>query len=143
MTKFKSVFQAPDTSPASATTAVGTTLPGFGDFDSFLCLATLQGATGGTLDVYLQISPDGGTTWIDFVHFAQLAASAAQVNKTFSVTRSVQQLALQSVGTGISPALAANTVLGGNFGDRIRTLYVAGVGTSAGATQTVTFYAAT
>ncbi len=37
------------------------------------------------------------------------------------------------VGKNLTPALAANTVVGGAWGDRIRALYTAGVSTSAGA----------
>jgi hypothetical protein len=54
------------TSPSSASTAVlGTAVFGLSDCDIIRVYATLQGATGGTLDVYLQTSFDGGTTWYD------------------------------------------------------------------------------
>lgn len=36
---------------------------------------------GDTLDVYIQHSPDGGTTWFDFVHFAQFLGTSAAAKR--------------------------------------------------------------
>jgi cellobiose phosphorylase len=55
----------------------------------------------------------------------------------WNVSKSAQQTTLATVGTGTSPALTANSILGGDWGDRLRTLMVAGSGTSAGAAQTI------
>ena len=41
-----------------------------------------------------------------------------------------------------TPALAVNTVLSGSLGNNLRVVFVAGVGTSAGAAQTITAYCA-
>jgi hypothetical protein len=127
------------TSPASATTAViGAPLTGLGPYRSILILATIQGGTGGTLDLYLQASPDGGTTWVDYAHFAQLAAAAAQVNRLVTVSKAGNSGAAPvTVGTGLTPALAASTVVGGDFGDRLRLIGTGGAGTNAGAAQTI------
>jgi hypothetical protein len=125
------------TSPSSATTTAFTPATGLGGYRSMAVYAALQGGTGGTLDVYVQISPDGGTTWVDYAHFAQLAAGAAQVFRLFTVSKAGQQTAIATVGTGTSPALAASTVVGGDWGDRLRVVAVAGAGTTAGAAQTI------
>lgn len=106
------------------------------NYDSLRVVATLQGGTGGTLDVYLQTSVDG-SSWYDYAHFAQMADGAAQATRSFSVARSAQQTSITTVGVGASPALAANTVLGGDFGTQMRAVCVAGAGTSAGAAQTI------
>lgn len=130
-----------DTSPASASTAAGDTVNGMGAFDAITILATLTGATGGTLDVYLQSSWDGGTTWYDLVHFTQLAAAgAARTYKaTLALSTTITTVGKGSVGTpGV--ALAANTVAAGHWGDQIRAVYVAGVGTSAGAAQLIEIF---
>lgn len=100
---------------------------------SMTVYASLIGATGGTLDLYLQFSPDGGTTWVDYAHFGQLAAGASAIMKAFSVSRAGQQTTLTTVGAGTSPALGAGTVLGGDWGDQLRVLAVSGAGTTAGA----------
>ena len=102
-------------------------------------VAELVGATGGTLDVYLQTSDDGGTTWYDWAHFPQLAAGASAIKYAFSVP-SAGELGITTIGSGTSPALAANTVVGGPWGDRIRALYVAGASTSAGAAVVINIY---
>jgi hypothetical protein len=127
------------TSPASATTAaIGTPLTGLGQYRSLQILATIQGGTGGTLDLYLQTSPDGGTTWVDYAHFAQLAAGAAAVTRLITVSKGGSSGATPvTVGTGTTPALAVNTVVGGDFGDRLRLIGTGGAGTNAGATQTI------
>jgi len=122
-----------DTTPASASTAVGSHVGGLHEYDSLAIVASLVGATGGTLDIYLQISPDQGTTWVDYAHFAQLAGGAAAVTKVWTVSRGAQQTTATTVGTGTSVALAANTIIGGEWGDRMRAVYVAGAGTSVGA----------
>jgi len=106
------------------------------NYDALSIRATLTGATGGTLDVYLQTSVDG-TEWRDYAHFAQLADGAAVATYGFSVSRSGQQTSITAIGKDLTPALAANSVLGGDFGNQMRALYVAGAGTSAGAAQVI------
>jgi hypothetical protein len=101
--------------------------------------ATLQGATGGTLDVYVQVSYDGGVSWSDYVHFAQLLAGAAAVTYGVSMSRSNGD-ALAVVGKNTTPLLAAGDWRDGEWGNAVRLLFVAGAGTSAGATQTVKFF---
>jgi len=136
------------TSPAAASTVAGTALLGsqtdlrsqkLSGFKSMRVEATLQGATGGTLDVYLQVSYDGGVTWSDYVHFAQLAAGAASVTYGVSMSRSNGD-ALAAVGKGTTPLLAAGDWRDGEWGDAARLLFVAGGGTSAGAVQSVKIF---
>lgn len=131
------------TSPAAASTVAGTGLATtigaavkMSGFKSMRIEATLQGATGGTLDVYVQVSYDGGVTWSDYVHFPQLAAAAGAVTYGVSMSRSNGD-ALAVVGKGTSPLLAAGDWRDGEWGDAARLLFVAGGGTSAGAAQTV------
>lgn len=107
-------------------------------FNSLNIVAQLVGATGGTLDVHVQFSPDGGTTWVDFIHFPQLLGSASAVKYAAAVSQSGQTSAPIVVGTNLNPALAANTVVGGAWGDQLRLVMVAGSGTSAGAAVKVT-----
>lgn len=130
------------TSPASASTAASTNFVGdLSYFNALSFIATLQGGTGGTLDVYLQTSFDDGVTWYDYAHYAQLAAGAAQSRILWHVNRSTSVTAPTTIGTGTSPALAVSTINGGAWGDRLRLLFVAGAGTSAGASQSVSIIA--
>jgi len=58
---------------ASATEAVTINAPNLYDSAVFLLSVTAAATdVGDTLDVYLQHSPDGGTTWDDFAHFTQV-----------------------------------------------------------------------
>jgi hypothetical protein len=123
------------TSPASATTAAATeSFKNLPRFDWLVIDADLQGATGGTLDVYLQRKAPGTDQWYDYAHYAQLTAGGAAVSYT------IQPLAIQgitTVGKGTSPALVAGTCTGGHPGEEMRILFTAGAGTSAGAAQTI------
>ncbi len=103
------------------------------DFDAVDVTADLVGATGGTLDVYLQTSNDG-SSWYDSVHFAQLAAGAAAVSYRVTLARFGQPASAAPVvvGKNGTPALAAGTAVQ-SFGTRARLVMVAGSGTSAAA----------
>jgi len=128
------------TSPNAASTVAVTPVIGFGKFDAIKIEAELQGATGGTLDVYIQVSHDWHPIlqtgkFVDYVHFTQLAAAASPIiyNVDPALTNSITV-----IGKNLVPALAAGTVAGGYWGDAMRLLFVAGASTSAGALQTVT-----
>lgn len=133
------------TSPSSASTAVLSGLAaGLEGFDEVRIDADLVGATGGTLDVYVQrqVALDAeisGGVWVDWIHFPQLGAGAAAVRYSVSPGAGV---AISPVGVGTdasagTPALAANTSVGGHPGSAVRVVCVAGVSTSAGATVKV------
>lgn len=144
-----------ETSPSAASTAASSAAvagssgaagiamlaTGLDGYLSLTVVAKLVGATGGTLDIYLQTSPDAGATWVDYAHFPQLAGGAAAIKYEFVVSQGIQTAAPIVVGINTTPALAANTVVGGAWGDRIRLLMVAGAGTSAGAAVNITISA--
>jgi hypothetical protein len=136
-------FKITGTSPAAAGTAiVGVVLAGLERYDWFTIDAALVGATGGTLDVYLQrrVAMDSadevtGAVWADWLHFTQLASGAAAIkyslqsgaDKTISAVAHGTDLA---AGT---PVLSSGSFVGGHPGSAIRCVCVAGASTSAGA----------
>lgn len=126
------------TSPAAASTVVhAVTFDGLEKYDWFTIDADLAGATGGTLDVYLQRKL-ASNVWRDWVHFPQLAAAAAAVK--YSITsQPASAITVCGGGTDAAPgvALAVNTAMGGHPGQEVRIIFVAGVSTSAGAAQTI------
>lgn len=129
------IFTISDTSPAAASTAVGTVIAGLGDYPFLRVDASLVGATGGTLDVYLQrqIKPDA---WADWLHFAQLASGASAIKYSVIAAHALSTtITTSNRGTDAAPGvtLAAATFVGGHPGDRVRAVYVAGASTSAGA----------
>ncbi len=136
----RQLFIIDDTSPASASTAIGDPCKGLLGYDWFTIDALLVGATGGTLNVYLQrkVASDAevtGGVWVDWLSFAQLSAGAAAVR--YSV-HSGSSTTIQTVASGTdasagTPALTAGTFVGGHPGDQVRAVYVAGASTSAGA----------
>ncbi len=124
-----------DTSPASAITATGDVLQGLGLYSWFTIDAALVGATGGTLDVYLQRKV--GATWVDWYHFTQLTAGGAAVRYTID-TRSVKSDGATTVGSGTTPAINQATLSCQHPGNEVRALYVAGVSTTLGAAVSIT-----
>lgn len=141
MSVMKRVQTVKATSPATAGNAVLGIISGLDRYAYFVVDALLAGATGGLLDVYLQrkvVEADGTTRWVDWLHFPQLTAGATAQNYTATPTASA---GINAVGAGTSPTLAANTFIGGHPGAEVRVLAVAGSGTSAGASQSVTINA--
>lgn len=141
--RFVKLLTLTDTSPASASTAVGDILGGLAKFDFITVDATLTGATGGTLDVYLQRElgqPESGV-WADWYHFAQLADGAAATHVSFNSYMANAAVYPVTIGIGTTGtpavALSAGTLVTPTPGMRIRYVFVAGAGTSAGAAQTV------
>lgn len=133
------------TSPnaASTTAIVATSDPTVVDFsraDAIRCYADLIGATGGTLDTYLQYKLQTNL-WSDFCQFGQLAAGAG------ATTFAAATLALKAsridgpatvvkdtdaaVGTQIPIGIAIKVISGGL--GTIRVVCVSGTGTTVGA----------
>ena len=144
MTAKATTFKLTGTTPnAPGTALVQQYVGGFSEFDSFTILGDLVGATGGTLDLYLQrrVVADG-SVWADWLHFTQLAGGAAATRLHYSSQQNPAAAAGVAVGimndalTG-AVALAANTITPGHPGDALRLVAVAGAGTSAGALVSV------
>ena len=107
------------------------------EYDAVDVIAEIQGATGGNLDVYVQTSPDGGINWYDIIHFPQATAASAVKYYQAPISNATATTAPVVVGKNLVPALAANVVVNGAFSDRMRLVFVAGAGTSAGAVVVV------
>jgi hypothetical protein len=98
--------------------------------DLFGMLSCTAVPTGGapTLDVYLQTTPDGGTTWQDIAHY-QFTTSTA--NRFFSICGSA---AGSTATVAASDAqLSGDTVRQGPWGDQLRLKWVFAAGGSTGA----------
>lgn len=109
-------------------------------WESMAITATMQGATGGPLDVYIQACiDDTGTLWNDVVHFAQLAAAAAPVTKRWTNCRWNAQTAPVVTGDLVIPVGAGEVVIQGEWGERLRVKVIAGALTTAGAPITIRF----
>lgn len=128
------------TSPAAASTVIHTVL-----FTADICRAdrlvidaALLGATGGTLDIYLQRNV-ATNVWVDWVHFPQLAAGAVAIKYTLTVTGDNTAIVVtgQSTDASITAALAVNTSTNTIPTGPVRIVFVAGASTSAGAAQTI------
>lgn len=115
-------------------TALADVIGNLSEYKDVTVVSKLQGATGGTLDVYLQ-SWDG-TDWVDWLHYTQLAALTPAASLVYVPDYPIAH-ALVTVGRNLTPALAVNSSVGGHPGEALRMLFVAGAGTSAGALQTM------
>lgn len=112
-TNGQSVLQA-STVFATGTT-VGTTTTGLGGYHEAVVVINTTAVTGSpTGVVYFQVSPDSGTTWIDYATSANITAVAKQW-LNFGSYKSENVAAATTDGT-----LAAGSLKGGPFGDRFR-----------------------
>lgn len=133
------------TSPAAVTTAVGVTpATQIGMFTSCSFVATVQGGTGGTLDIYVQTwfrtlaAPAG--FWADTAHLTQIAAAAAPATFAFTLTRfspSAASVTTTLNTASLTPLLPAGTVVPGLLGAQLRTVFKTGAGNTVGAAQVI------
>lgn len=123
------------TSPASATYSRSTPVTGFAQFEWVQIIATVQGATGGVLDIVIETSADG-STWLELFRTVQLAAGATSATYTVDPT---PDGIVTARGKNLTTTfvIAAGSCVGGMWLDRMRVRMVAGAGTSAGAVQSV------
>lgn len=117
---------------SGAGTAAQTPVTGFKAFSRLSIAATITGITGGTLDVYIQRSPDG-VKYYDLIHFPTAAAGDAAVTYVVDLDSCNDYVV---IGTDLTPALEAGGVAG-LWSDRLRVLVVTGTGASAGAALVV------
>jgi triacylglycerol esterase/lipase EstA (alpha/beta hydrolase family) len=85
---------------------------------------------GGTVDVYIQTSLDGGATWIDIMNFHFTTSTAMKVSAV------VDSTALAAAVAPTDVSLSANTILSGLLGGSLRAKYTSG-GTAYGAGTTL------
>lgn len=125
---------------ANATTT-RTTTTGLGKYTSIFILIrfTNAGAATGTLQLFLQDSVDGGTTWDDLVASNTFAFGAALTNQNFAIQGQVATSKTPGSAAQVE-ALAAGQTRQGPFGDRIRVReVVSGVsGSPTGVTYVIT-----
>jgi hypothetical protein len=131
-------LQAIVSAAAAGTTVLGT-IVGLSKYDAFVIDALLIGATGGTLDLYLQRLVDPtNNVWLDWARYTQLASGAAAITYTLgfepdSLVAAVTHVAQWGAVPSGSPVIAAGSVVACHPGDQLRVVGVAGAGTSAGA----------
>lgn len=116
---------------------------GLTKYDWFTLDASLDAPTDGTLDVYLQryVRDQGGATgvWRDWAHLPQQSAAGTLTH--YTVVPLLTATAI-TVGTGsdggATPAMAADTYVGGHPGETLRVVLSRGAsGTGGLAAQTI------
>lgn len=123
-------------SSAGQTVIAGTLADGLMNAVCVEIIGQMLGATGGTLDFYIQHSADL-THWVDYAHFAQLLAGASAIKQKVvgNLPGSIVTIGV-GTATAATPALAAGVCAGGPYKRAMRVVYVTGAGISAGAAQT-------
>ncbi len=112
---------------------------GLDDFSSISVRITQQGATGGTLNIGLWVSFDGGTTYYEWFRTTDITAAAAAstvVVHPHTGTGAPVATGKWTAGTPV-PVLTKGAVAPGLWGSRMKVCFEAGGGTSAGAAQTI------
>ena len=81
---------------STAATVNGTPVDAALETEFAAALTATEDVNGSTLDVKLQDSPDGGTTWFDWIAFTQLSATGSEVKAAtrppLGLVRSVRTL---------------------------------------------------
>lgn len=116
----------PATTNTANTTTAGSAELGLDKYSRALLLLTVSGKTmdaSTTLDIYVQYSPDYGTTWDDIAHFAQIT-NAAIGNGTYVMVLNHGTAGVADRATDDAATLAANNVRNQPWGDRMRVKYV-------------------
>lgn len=100
---------------------------------------TAGGTATGTLQIFVQDSPDGGTTWDDVFASNTFALGAAVTNQRFFISGFIATTATQGSVAAVE-TLAAGTTRQGPFADRfrVREKVSAPSGSPVGATYTIT-----
>mgnify|MGYP001570771648 CR=1 FL=1 len=122
----------------TTTRTITTGLAGYRDL-VILVNITVGGAATGVLQLFLQDSVDGGTTWDDLVASNTFVFGAAPVTQRFVISGRLATTMAQGSAV-INEALTAGTVRNGPWGDRIRVReVVSGIaGGPTGATYAIT-----
>lgn len=136
----KITLQASQVSATTNTTSTRTTtldLAGF-EMASILINITGAGTATGTLQLWLEDSVDGGTTWNDLVSSNTFTFGASVVTQAFFLQGKIAFAGTQGAAQAIE-TLAAGTVRQGPWGERIRVREkVSGVsGSPTGVTYTI------
>lgn len=133
-------IQASQVSAVTNTTTTRTTTTGLGIYSTLDILLSITGAgvATGNLQIYIEDSVDGGTTWDDLVSFNVYAFAAGATTQRAVVQGAIATTRTQCAAQAIE-TLAAGTVRQGPFGDRIRVREkVSGVsGSPTGATYVI------
>lgn len=134
-------LQASQTSGVTNTTTSRTTTTGLDPYNDLDILINITGAGAatGVLQLFLQDSADGGTTWDDLVASNTFTFGAGVTTQRFKISGRLATSILQGSAAAIE-TLAAGNVRYGPFGDRIRVREkVSGVsGSPTGVTYTIT-----
>lgn len=114
-------LQASQVAGVAATTVTRATTTGLSACRTLAItlVITATGTATGTLQIFLEDSNDGGTTWDDVVSSNTFAFGAAVTNQRFFVNGFIATSATQGSASAIE-TLAAGTVRSGPFGDRMR-----------------------
>lgn len=144
-------IQASQVAGVAATTLTRNTVtlrPGGFEQASFLINITAGGTATGTLQLYIQDSRDGGTTWDDLVSSLTFAFGAAVTTQRFFVSGSaVPATITTAASTNITQGsvqaietLAAGSARQGPWGDmlRVREKVSGPAGSPVGPTYTIT-----
>lgn len=150
-----SLYQWSETTPSSAKTSISSNTvtgddwyptgssasPGVagGTLDDYEALrwtvSIPSNTSGGTLVVVLQTSQDG-VNWYDTASTSSVANSAGPFVYSCAISLATQQSTMTAIGSGGTPAILPNVVVGGPFGRYARLAMTAGSGTSSSLTIT-------
>lgn len=106
--------------PTAGANGTAASIAGFSRLCLLLTVSNADTDAGDTLDVYVDVSPDGGTTYLNAVHFTQVIGTAV-ASKEFAVLDATTPGTSVIAVTADCAAAAVRPTL---FGSLIRVRYV-------------------
>lgn len=127
MTPCKTITLLGSTNLTAAASVTGDAVDLGGNYKHLAVLLSLTtmaggGGAGDTLDVYIDVSPDGGTTWINAIHFTQITGAQAAQKQLAKLTEQGVQATAPVVVTADA---ASGVVRDVGFFNTIRERHVA------------------
>ena len=119
----ENIVMLANTNYVSNTTVVAATVAGFKDYNSitFQFIFDVTGsASNDLLQVFIQATVDGGTTWTDIAASTDLAESVGDLTEYLTVTRNIDPGTSDDNFANEDAALTAGTVRRMNWGNDLR-----------------------
>ncbi|HYM22025.1 MAG TPA: DUF6385 domain-containing protein [Vicinamibacterales bacterium] len=131
--------QVSATANGTTTRATLTGLDAYTDLDILINFTAGGAATGGTVQLFIEDSADGGTTWDDLASSNTFTIGAAAATQHFFIAGKIATGATQGAAAAIE-TLAAGTVRAGPWGNqiRVREKIASANAITVGATYTIT-----
>ncbi len=93
---------------------------GFGQLEVLLALTDADNDVDDTLNIFVDSSPDGGTTWVNIIHFTEILGNGANTLNFVAISPRIGAATEENVTTDVAAGGTPRPFIG----DRLRVRYV-------------------